>query len=440
MQETVSRKFARFIVDTKIEDLDPSIVTFAKTRVLDSLSTAVAATSLPVPNAASSIVGSNTGQSTLFGRTGRVPAADAAFVNATLVNGRTQDDFLYKSHPGAVTVPPALALAEQFGHSGADVLASVVVGYELTARAYLGGPAMLPKFRATGVAGAIGATAASAKAMRLDETQTCNALGLGAIFASGFGAGFLTGTMDVKLNVGMAARNGVTAAVLAHAGATASDQAFEGEAGYYRAISGSLDHVSEATVDLGKRLLIEDTIYKEYPVCIFVQTPVALARQLIDRDRIVPEQVGRVRVTVSDATFTNPGFRNVAPFANQLKARVSARFCIAAALLGKPIDDFDFYSEVEDADVLAMAERIDLEMDPARDDQVSIAIDTMNGKNLSIDGSEGETLHPTESKILAKFRRVAGPVLGQSTEAVLNAVMDLDRLSRVDNLTALLRQ
>src|ERR1700730_9016261 len=191
MHDTVSRKFARFIVQTTTESLPPSIVALAKARVLDSLSTAIAATGLPVPTAAASIIGNNTGDSTVIGRNGRVPAADAAFVNATLVNGRTQDDFLCNSHPGAVTIPPSLALAEQFDRSGADVIASIVVGYELTGRAYLGGPEMLPKFRATGVAGAIGAAAASAKVMRLDVEQTVNTLGLGAIFASGFGAGFL---------------------------------------------------------------------------------------------------------------------------------------------------------------------------------------------------------------------------------------------------------
>lgn len=48
---------------------------------------------------------------------------DAAFVNATLVNGRCQDDFLQKSHPGAITVPPALAVAEAEGRSGAEASA-----------------------------------------------------------------------------------------------------------------------------------------------------------------------------------------------------------------------------------------------------------------------------------------------------------------------------
>jgi hypothetical protein len=108
-------------------------------------------------------------------------------------------------------------------------------------------------------------------------------------------------------------------------------------------------------------------------------------------------------------------------------------------LLGKPIDDFNFYDDVGDCEVIAMAERIDLTRDVARSDQVSIVIETNDGRKLSIDGSEGETLHPTESKIIAKFRRVAGPVLGARTDDVLDAVMALEKLPRIRDLTARLR-
>ncbi len=436
---TISRAFADFIGEVETAKLPPGIAQQAKVRILDCLSTSLAARGLPVPEVAAAVIGENTGKATVLGDSRTVPAMDAAFVNATLINGRTQDDFLCKSHAGAVTLPPALAVAEEEGRSGADLIAAMVVGYELTSRAYLGGPGMLPFHRATGVAGAIGATAAAAKMMRLDAEQTVNALGLGAIFASGFGAGFLTGTMDVKLNVGMAARNGVTAAVLARDGATASDRAFEGTAGFYEAVSRGTQDVAAATAGLGDRYLLEDTVYKDYPVCVFVQTPVALAKALVEREALPPERIERVTVTVCDLTYTNPGFQNVAPYVNQLKARVSARFCIAAALLGKPIDSFEFYSDVEDPEVLAMAERIDLVMDPERHDEVTIEIETGRGR-LRNDGTEGETLHPTEEKVVAKFRRLLVPRLGPITEEILQDVLHLEDVADIRTLTARLRQ
>jgi len=435
---TISRQFARFIGALAPDSMPAHVADLAKDRTLDTLSTAIAAAGLPVPTVATRMVGRNAGPATLIGGKATVPAADAAFVNATLANGRTQDDFLYKSHPGAVTLPAALAVADEFGGSGADLVAAVVAGYEIVSRVYLGGPGMLPKFRATGVAGTLAAAAAAARMLRLDEAATMNALGCAAVFASGFGAGFLTGTMDVKLNVGMAARNGVTAALLAQAGATATPLAFEGEAGFYRAFSGSVEHVGAATAGLGERFLIEDTVYKEFPICIFIQTPVALVLELATRHRIEPAKIRRVTVTVCDLTYTNPGFTNLPPYPSSLKARVSARFCIAAALLGRPIGEFGFYENYEDAEVLALGERIELVRDAARGDTVTIDIDH-DGRHLSIEGSEGATLKPDRDKVVAKYRRLATPVLGAAAAEMEALVLALERLDDVRRLTALLR-
>jgi 2-methylcitrate dehydratase PrpD len=436
---TVSQHLAGFIAATTFERLPTSVAELAKDRILDTLSTAIAATGLPVPTVADAVVGSNAGPASIIGRARTVPALDAAFVNATLVNGRTQDDFLYKSHPGAVTVPAALAIADEFGGSGADLIAATAIGYEVIGRIYLGGPGMLPRFRATGVAGTIASAAAAAKMLKLNEAQTVNALGCAAIFASGFGAGFLSGTMDVKLNVGMACRNGEMAALLAHAGATASPLAFEGEAGFYRAIAGSVEHVGAATDALGARYLIEDTIYKEFPICIFTQTPVALSLALAAKTTLVPKKISRVTVTVCDLTYTNPGFTNRPPYESSLQARVSARFCIAAALLGRSIDQFDFYENYADPEVLELGERIDLVLDRERKDTVTVAIEH-DGEQLSIEGSEGATLRPTREKVIAKYRRLAVPVLGRQVAAdVEERVLSLEHLTDLHDLTTPLR-
>src|SRR3546814_8265481 len=133
---------------------------------------------------------------------------------------------------------------------------------------------MLPAFRATGVAGAIGAAAAAARLLGLSGSETAHALGCATMFASGFGEGFRSGTTEVKLNVGWASRSGVSAAQLAQAGATASPTVFEGESGYYQAFARTARQAGAALENLGQRFLIEDTVYKERPVCIFVQTPV----------------------------------------------------------------------------------------------------------------------------------------------------------------------
>jgi 2-methylcitrate dehydratase PrpD len=219
--------------------------------------------------------------------------------------------------------------------------------------------------------------------------RTVNALGCSAVFASGFGAGFLTGTMDVKLNVGMACRNGVTAAILAKEGVTATELEFECQSGFYLAFSRTTEHVGRATEGLGERFLLEEAVYKEYPICVFVQTPVALALQLRDDRQLQADKIAKVTVTASELTYTNPGFLNIAPFMNQLKARISARFCIAAALLRMPVQEFAFYNEHhDDPEIVEFTKKIDLVMDPSAKGTVKISIQYGN-EVISIEGSEG---------------------------------------------------
>ena len=160
---TISQTLAQFVQGVDTDRLPARIVELAKIRLLDSLSTALAARGLHVPGTVLAVVGQNSGSATVIGQRRTLPPIDAAFANATLVNGRSQDDFMQKSHPGALTVPAVLAIAEQCARSGAEVLAGIVAGYEIVGRMYLGAPGMLPRFRASGVAGTVGAAAAAAR-------------------------------------------------------------------------------------------------------------------------------------------------------------------------------------------------------------------------------------------------------------------------------------
>jgi 2-methylcitrate dehydratase PrpD len=436
---TIAQQLAVFIHDTNFRNLPAETVAQAKSRLLDALATAVAARDLPVPGVARRFVQANRGPATVFGHNERVTAVDAAFVNATLVNGCTHDDFLEKSHPGAVTIPAAIAVAEERGGGGQALLASIVVGYDITARAYLGGPGMLPKFRGSGVAGAVGAAAAAGKMLGLGVDELANALGCSTMFASGFGEGFRSGTMDVKLNVGWACRSGVSAALLSKAGATASPLAFEGESGFFRAFAGTAEHAQLAVHDLGKRFLIDDVVYKERPVCIFVQTPVHLALALKQQHGFDAARIERVSIRAPLATLTNPGYTNVAPHQTPLKARISARFTVAAALLGRPVDEYSYYENTSDPDVLALSDRIDL-LDPAADQDGRVDVEvSCGGTAYRLSGLEMDSLTPSMEKITRKFRRLTAGMPGNRSEQLLQAVLHLEEVRDICDLTTLLR-
>src|SRR5260370_25273434 len=107
------------------------------------------------------------GVSSLFGRAEKVSPPDAALANGTAVHGFEIDDAHVASshHPGAVTLPAALAVAEAKTATGAEFLTALAAGYEAGLR--VGGCAGVTHstsgYHVTGTVGAIGAAAAAAR-------------------------------------------------------------------------------------------------------------------------------------------------------------------------------------------------------------------------------------------------------------------------------------
>jgi len=438
--QSLSHELGNFIHKTRYEDLTPQTVQICKDRLLDCIATAITSQKLSVPSIARKFCQTtHGGSSSIIGLDKPVSAIDAAFVNAVLINGTTHDDFLEKSHVGAVTIPAALAVGEEMGSHGKDVLTSIALGYELVARVFLGGPTMLPRFRASGVAGVFGGATASSKLMNLSSMEIQNALGLAAMFASGFGEGFHTGTMDVKLNVGWASRSGVSAAQLAKLGANSAASIFEGESGFFKAFSNANENSGFMVQDLGKRFMIDDTVYKERPVCIFVQTHVGLAIELLQQHQFDAKWIEKITIEVPEATLSNPGFKNVAPFISPLKARISAGFTIAAALLNRPVDSYEYYENTGDAEVLGLATKVALSChDKDEGDLVKVTID-YQGKTFTASGREMDNLKPSHKKVLSKFDRLTQHIDTPKREQILEALSTFENLENIKNLASVLR-
>lgn len=75
-------------------------------------------------------------EATVLGTGQRVPAVTAAFANAALIRALAWDDHHHEAgvNPSAAVLAPALAVAEQQGASGADLLTACAAGYEVAIR------------------------------------------------------------------------------------------------------------------------------------------------------------------------------------------------------------------------------------------------------------------------------------------------------------------
>jgi aconitate decarboxylase len=196
------------------------------------------------------------GMASLFARVEKVSPADAALANGTAIHGFEIDDAHITSslHPGAVTLPASLAVAEARQASGADLLTALATGYEVGLRVGIcaGVSHSTSGYHVTGTAGALGAAAAAARLLKLSPLRAAHALGIGATQAAGLYAA-RTGGMAKRFHAGRASQSGVVAAYLAERGFTGTLDALEASFGGFMSTLRGQHDPTTMLADLGER-------------------------------------------------------------------------------------------------------------------------------------------------------------------------------------------
>ena len=148
------------------------------------------------------------GRSTIIGMGQRTSPVYAALVNGTLVRLLDYDDNTVDTgnRPSAAVFPAVMALGEMHGYSGQSALSAFAAGCEISAR--LSADAETRAF-----AGAVGAAAAAAMLLGLDENGLSNAAALAA-GAGDAGVGYQAAGSGA-LAGGRSAMHGVMAALMA---------------------------------------------------------------------------------------------------------------------------------------------------------------------------------------------------------------------------------
>jgi 2-methylcitrate dehydratase PrpD len=435
-ETSIARTLARFIFNTSYKDLPNEVQNRAKNLLLDALGTAITARDLPWHRMALESLTGSQGNSSIINYNQKVSAPDAAFVNATLSCSTAHEDMLFKFHPGPVIIPTAIAIAEQENSSGTEVLTALVTGYDVIGRLYLGGPDITPGFRYSSVYGPFGAAATAGKLLNLDENQLVNTLGYATNFASGLLECLLAGTMEVNFHPGISARNGITSALLAKAGASAAEQSLEGKQGFYQTYTGTTEKTELAIPDIGKRYLIMEVMYKPYPACFWQQIPINLILRLVEQHHINAEDIVELIERLPHSVANSPGLDNAGPFKTNTQATLSAQFCGAAALLGRPVHSYRLYNyEYNDSEIHALGQKIRV-MGEENRKEVRIEVTCRDGKKYSMEGIGEEVLMPTDEHVRTKFKQNTSDIIGEdSANDIINLVSDLDRCGSIRELT-----
>jgi len=445
---SLSEQLSRFVAETSFETLPPEAVARAKGAILDTIGVALAgcreeAVTIVALRAQKS---SASGEASVLGWPLRLPAESAALINGTAVHALDFDDVSYsmRGHPSAPLLPAVLATGEVAGASGRQMLAAFVAGLEVEAKlgAVLGGRHYALGWHATSTLGPLGAAAAAAKLLGLDDARIGAALGIAASMAGGLRANF--GTMTKPLHAGLAARSGVEAALLAEAGFTASADAIGGESGFLAAFLAQPPGEDLRLDNLGDpfEIVSPGLAQKLYPCCYATHRAVDAALELASE--IDPGQIESVDVAVSRGT-SMPLITGRLPDTG-LEGKFSLQYCVAAAFAQGQLGMLSFTdAAVKRPEVVALAKRVAVREDQQPvgnplDSWAEVTVRLHDGQTMArrVDVPKGDPRRPlTWDEIRSKFQDCASLVLQPEEAAeVVEACAKLEDLQSASELTA----
>ena len=436
-----TREVARWVAHLRYSDLPPRTKETVRIALLDTLGCGVYGHSTPWAKMILQWARTGAparGEATVWGESApSLRAADAALVNGVAAHGFELDDYHNaKLHAGAVVIPAALAMAEKLDASGERLVTAIAAGYEVMIRSSLAMNPSATRLRGwhiTGICGPFGAAAASAVLLGLNDEQTAWALGLAGTQGSGVWAFNADGTMSKRFHAGRAAYSGVLAAELAAIGFTGPTQIYEfHDGGVLKAYSDKSDP-APLTAELGKIYRLDTNRIKPYSCCGSTHSYVDAAFELRRRLGTPWNAKLRVRVGLAKVVDVQCGFDYFPTSA--LNAQMSLRYVVAAALLeGQALPPQFSDAKLSDPAIVALAQRIDLEHDPALDKLYPqqfaawIAVEDA-GKWVRVDvldplGSEANPVG--ERGVIEKFRGI-NPQL--PVDAIAEAVLSIERQS-----------
>ena len=429
--ETV--RLAEYAAALRYEDLPAAVVDCARDCIVDTVAACICGSDKPwsrivIDYAERSGPG---GRSRILGKGSAVQAGAAALANGALAHAFELDALTRPgagAHPGGTVLPPALAVAQQQGSSGRELIAAFVAGNEVMIRIgrATGHTNEARGFHAPGTTGPFGAAVACGHLLGLDAARMTNAIGIAGSLAGGlmeFAKG--DGGMVKRLHLGRASEAGVLAAGLAQGGFTGPRTVIEGQYGFLRVFCTEFDE-GHLTRGLGHDYVTLSTVLKRYPVHATAHAAVRAVRDLQAAHGFSASDVESVTATATPRMIER---NNILEPPDLMLAQYSIPFCVALALHREARDPESYdESALADPRIRALTRRVRLvpEAAGARGAAGSaVSVTLADGRHFERHEPSG-LLEPGE--LADKFTRLCRGVLGEAGAAALYR-----RLQRLDD-------
>lgn len=439
-------KLASFVVSTSFDDLPEQVVQKSTGAILDCLGVTLAGCTHQASRIVQAYVASAGGnpEARILGTGQWNSAAHAAFANGTAGHVLDFDDvsWVASGHPTVAILPATLAVCEQVGASGRDLLTAFALGFEVLCKLGKGTtpPHYQRGYHATATLGTFGATAAAGKLLGLNEEQMANALGIAASEASGLRQNF--GSMTKSFHAGRANQNGVVAARLAAQGFTAAKDILEGEWGFLRVMVGEYD-ADTFLSGLGDpyEIVSSGIAVKRYPSCGCTLAAIDAATKLARRYGLKAAEIAAVEVGTHKQSFDVLIHHNPQ---TGLQGKFSMEYCVARALSDRQVLLDDFVDErVREPRVAELVKKTKLYVHPEcttyEVEKAVVSVRLKGGGTLTerVDVAKGSPSNPmSDEELLQKYegcaRVVLPPARVRETAAM---ILEMARLADVRQLT-----
>ena len=449
-------QLANWVLATRTSDVPDTAINQAKVLLLDTIGCGFAAfeedAAIAVLDTLKDMGGSP--QCTVLGSTTKTSAPNAVLVNGSLIRILDLNDYVNTKngqiggHPSD-NIPVALAAGELAGSAGRDVLAAIVIGYEIYGRLkelmdrdgdWDG--VTVSGFAAPGIAGRLVGLGAGPLAQALALS------GARAITPLAVRQGDISAAKSVAN--ALVAQNGMQATILAKHGLTGPLDLFENPHGLKSVFPG-INWMEPLTAPLAAESYIMGCHVKAYPCLATGQSIVAAGIALNRQINGEVDRLTRITVAIADQPFLvrqkddpgriNPNSREAADH--------SFNFLAAVALLDGEFGIATFDNERwNDPKVRAVMARLDIICDGSLNPRApggfpcAIRATAKDGKEylaevLDPPGFSRHGIDP--AAVLKKFNSITAPRLGQrSRERIIAAAMGREKAPSCADLTAAL--
>ena len=444
-EKTVTAQMAEYAVADHWKTLTECDIRMAKLAFIDW--TAAAVTGISEKSVAKLMELAEeenvTGDSVIIGQGKRTSAINAALVNGTESHAIDFDDIhdFLSLHLCSPVLPAALAAAEYMRADGKALINGAINGMQIMVAV---SAAIMPehynvgRWHATGTIGIFGAAAAAGAVLGLTIDEMCNAFGICAGLCSGIQPNF--GTMAKPMAAGMAARNGLMAAILAKRGFTGRADIFDTD---------FLENIAAKKADTEKMLErlygtpgVHELRFKRYPCGAPTHSGIINCKKILAEHPHSVEEIEKIVFEPYPRAIRLVG--NMDPKTG-LQGKFSIGFTAAAQIVFGKVTIETFTDEnVKNQQIQYLLPRMELvpceEFTPSRGGRATMYFkDGTSYTNSTYLLGHDLDLNEAEVDVSGKYSEIMNSRVGvQKAEKIYDMLMDLENVTGICELSAVL--